>query len=53
MVRSIGAICNVAEWMRYRAHLSAGWMSDARRLAKEAIWRENHRRAQRGRWMWL
>lgn len=46
-----GAICHVDTWMRYRRMLLAGWMSDANRLAKEAIKRENKRRSQRGRWM--
>lgn len=46
-----GAIWHVGEWMRYRRHLGNMWLRDANRLAREAIWRQNHRRTQRGRWL--
>lgn len=51
MIRGFSAICNVSEWMRYRRQLGCMWMSDANRLAREAIWKQNHRRTQRGRWL--
>lgn len=48
-----GAICCVSEWMKYRRRLRWQWMADANRLAKESIWKQNHRRAQRGHWLSL